>query len=197
MFEISVPWRKVLVIGLIVGIILGWRLLTWGSPVQEIGPELEAPGTEIRTATAAPPAKDQAQVTVHVVGPVHRPGVVTLPAGSRVADALAAAGGVLPEAQPLTINLARVVVDGEQIDPHAHAGAASGQATSAGQLIDLNTADAEQFDELPGVGPVLADRIVSYREDVGRFESVDQLQEVPGIGLARMTELRDLVSVTP
>lgn len=190
------PWRKVLIFFGVVLVVVGWRVFAWGAPVQEIEPAMESAGTEIANPTSTPTASASAEVTVHIVGPVRRPGVVTLPAGSRAVDALAAAGGLLPDAGPLTINLARVVLDGEQIDPTA-AVVASGQVPENGGPIELNSASADQLDELPGVGPVLADRIVSYRQDVGRFESVDQLQEVPGIGSSRMAELRDMVTVAP
>jgi competence protein ComEA len=147
-------------------------------------------------ASAAPSAQP---VVVHVAGRVASPGVYTLPAGSRVADALAAAGGAAAGVDLSALNLARVLVDGEQIAvgiPGAADGppvAAGGSATAA--PIDLNRATAELLDALPGVGPVLAQNILAWRAEHGRFESVDQLREVSGIGEAKYAQLKDRVRV--
>ncbi|SHN25959.1 competence protein ComEA [Cryptosporangium aurantiacum] len=144
-------------------------------------------------------AEAPAEAVVAVSGRVRRPGLVRLPAGSRVADAVEAAGGALPGADLGTLNLARKVVDGELIavGVPAPAGAAPGAGPSSGTdaPLDLNLATAEQFDALPGVGPVLAERIVEYRTEHGGFRSVDQLREVEGIGDTRFEKLRELVRV--
>lgn len=166
-------------------------------------------------------------VVVHVSGAVVAAGVVELPAGSRVVDAVDAAGGLRRRAQTGRLNLARVVRDGEQIHvpgpgdaAHAPAagaaslgaapnGAAPGAtgssvagpsgampgASGAGAPIDLNAASAAELEALPGVGPVLAGRIVAHREAIGGFTSVDQLLEVTGIGEKTLAALRDLVVV--
>lgn len=140
-------------------------------------------------------------VVVDVVGRVRRPGVYRLAAGSRVADAVRAAGGTSPGVDLSSTNLARMLVDGEQI-PIGTAGAtpptapASGPAGSgATGLVDLNTSTAEQLDALPGVGPVLAQHILDWRAAHGRFDSVDQLRDVSGIGPSKYADLRPLVSV--
>lgn len=135
-----------------------------------------------------------ALLVVDVAGDVRHPGLVRLPAGSRVADALRAAGGVLPGASTGSLNLARRLVDGEQVV--VGAGASAGVAPpSAGGLVDLNTATADQLDALPGIGPVLADRIVAWRTAHGPFASVDQLREVSGIGARKFASLRALLTV--
>lgn len=154
-------------------------------------------------AQGSPPVGEVAQtastVVVSVVGPVARPGLVSLPAGARVADAVAAAGGFLPEADPASVNLAAVVTDGEQIAvglPGAPAASGGGGPPSpSGGRVHLNTATAAELDSLPGIGPVLAERIVAYRDAEGPFRSVDQLDDVPGIGPAIAAELADLVVV--
>ncbi|MYM20521.1 ComEA family DNA-binding protein [Brevibacterium sp. 5221] len=162
-----------------------------------------------------------AEASVHVVGAVRRPGVVRLPTGSRVADAITAAGGAQPAADEARVNLARRVVDGEQIvvpkkgealaqsAPAATAPGGSGEGTggnsgggsggsgggSAGAPVNINTADETGLDALPGVGPATAQAIIGYREEHGAFASVDALTDVPGIGDATLEKLRPLVTV--
>jgi competence protein ComEA len=140
------------------------------------------------------------RVAVHVAGRVRRPGLVRLAAGSRVLDAVRAAGGTAPGADLDAVNLARKLVDGEQVRIPARGQAATAapppgnpQGQAAGPL-DLNTATAEQLDTLPGVGEVTAGRIVAYRT-AHPFTSVDELLEVPGIGQRRFEQLKDLVTV--
>ncbi|QXG75505.1 ComEA family DNA-binding protein [Modestobacter sp. L9-4] len=157
--------------------------------------------------TAAPPTATlppAGTVVVSVVGMVAVPGLVTLPAGSRVADALDAAGGLLPEADPASVNAAAVLSDGQQIAigvPGAVApgvdAAAGDPATAAGGggLLDLNAATAGDLDALPGIGPVLAQRIVDHRTAHGPFTSVDQLDDVSGIGPAIFAALAERVRV--
>ncbi|MFE4535922.1 helix-hairpin-helix domain-containing protein [Streptomyces scopuliridis] len=141
-----------------------------------------------------------ARVVVDVSGKVRRPGVLRLPAGSRVADALRAAGGAEPGADLTGLNRARVLMDGEQVlvggpaPPGAGvgAGAANGGPAGAGP-VSLNAATPEQLDTLPGVGPVLAQHIIDYRGRHGGFRSVDELREVNGIGERRFADLQSLV----
>ncbi len=127
-------------------------------------------------------------VLVHVVGKVANPGVVELPHGSRVQDAIEAAGGATKVKALESVNLARPVVDGEQIVVGASAD--GGSAT-----ISINAADADELDELPGVGPVIAERIVQWRETNGPFSSIDELTEVSGIGPSMIEQIRDLASM--
>ncbi len=145
--------------------------------------------------STAPPT---AQVVVDVVGAVAAPGVVRLAEGSRVVDAIAAAGSATADAQLGALNLARLLVDGEQVvvpaagDPAAVAGPSA--AAGGDERVDLNAADAAALDALPGIGPVLAGRIVAHRED-RPYASVDELADVPGIGPTLLERLRDLVRV--
>jgi len=147
---------------------------------------------------------------VHVVGQVRRPGVVRLPPGSRVLDAVRAAGGATSSADLNHLNLARPVADGEQIvvpkpgesivqgGTAGVGGAGAGSSAgvgSVGGLVDLNTADAAALDSLPGVGPVLAQRILDWRAQHGRFTSVDELGEVSGIGDKILASIRPKVTV--
>jgi competence protein ComEA len=141
---------------------------------------------------ATAPSPSTATVVVAISGRVRRPGLLRLPAGSRVADAVQAAGGVLPGTDLAQLNLARRLNDGELVVVGASAGA--GPSTGGG-LVDLNTASAEELDRLPGVGPTLAQRIVDYRTANGGFRSVDQLREVDGIGPSKFAEIKDKVTV--
>lgn len=143
-----------------------------------------------------------ARVVVYVTGKVRNPGVFVLASGARVADAIEAAGGLRKGAKPGGINLARRLVDGEQIVAGSPAAADAGLASVPGStmapgagVVNLNTATAEQLDALPGIGGVIAQRIVDYRNAHGGFQSVDQLKEVPGIGDRKFAEMRDKVSV--
>ena len=138
---------------------------------------------------------DQAtDVVVYVSGAVASPGVLTLPASSRVIDAITAAGGALPEADLESINLARILVDGEQIRVGV-----SGESpppsspegdTAAGACVRLNTATETELQTLPGIGPALAKRIVTYRSTHPRLTSVDELDDVPGIGPSLIEKIR-------
>ena len=130
-------------------------------------------------------------VVVAVSGKVRRPGLVRLPAGSRVADAIEAAGGALAGTDTSQINLAKKVSDGELIA----IGVPAGPGPSAGGPVNLNTATLEQLQTLPGVGPVLAQRILDYRDQHGGFESVADLQNVSGIGVSRYNDLKNRVTV--
>jgi competence protein ComEA len=149
---------------------------------------------------------------VHVVGQVKRPGLVRLAPGARVADAIAAAGGAKSTADLSLLNLARPVVDGEQVhvprpgeSPAVGAGAgaaggagavgAGGGGAGGGGLVNLNTADLAALDTLPGVGPVLAQRILDWRAEHGRFTSVEELGEVSGIGEKLYAQIRPKVTV--
>ncbi|MEU8378108.1 ComEA family DNA-binding protein [Streptosporangium sp. NPDC048865] len=166
-------------------------------PVPISGSPLSAPVTASRQRSTP-----VAELTVHVTGKVRRPGIVTLPGGSRVADAVRKAGGVRGAAATGSLNLARRLVDGEQIVvglPGTAAVAAAPATVNpldpATTVVDLNTATPEQLEQLPGVGEVLARRIVEYREAHGGFRSVEQLRDVSGIGDRKYAEMRDKAHV--
>ena len=144
-------------------------------------------GTPSEKASNTPTQLDT--VVVHVVGKVAEPGVVELPAGSRVQDAVEAAGGAVKDKALESVNLARVLVDGEQIDVGATT------AESGSTRISLNSSDAKQLQELPGVGPVIAERIVEWRTANGPFRSVEELSEVSGIGPTMVERIRDEVGM--
>ncbi|UQI43723.1 ComEA family DNA-binding protein [Streptomyces sp. HU2014] len=171
-------------------------------------PAVPAAGAASADPTGAPTAartdgpSRSAGLVVDVAGKVLRPGLQRLPTGSRVADALEAAGGARPGTDTTGLNRARVLTDGEQIvvgasppvPPPPGGPAPPGAAgTPPAGPISLNTATAEQLDALPGVGPVLARHILDYRAQHGGFRSVDDLRHVNGIGTRRLTDLRPLV----
>lgn len=137
------------------------------------------------------------ELYVHVLGAVESPGLYVLDLDARLVDAVAAAGGTTAEADLAAINLARVLSDGEQIIvPTIGAEAGDpGAVAPADDLIDLNTADQAALETLPRIGPALAERIISWREENGRFQSVDDLLSVPGIGEKLLAGIRDGVRV--
>jgi competence protein ComEA len=196
--------------------LLAWVRAGSAGQVLDVPPRPSASSTGVQSGAvgrasppaggpgAAPPASASvpALVVVDVEGRVRRPGLVRLPAGSRVADAVRAAGGATAGAVLARLNLARVLVDGEQVlvpgpdDPVPAVGAGpAGSGAGPPAPLDLNSATVESFDTLPGVGPVLAGRIVAWRTEHGRFTSVDELGEVPGIGPKALERLRPLVRV--
>ena len=163
----------------------------------EAGPD---PPSSVAAATVA-----DAVVVVDVAGRVRRPGIVELPAGSRVVDAIDAAGGARPRVDLTSVNLARVLVDGEQFvvglrvpggiaaSAVSAPGAASGPETV--MLVSLNTATQSELEELPGIGPVTATAILQWRSDHGPFTAVDELLEVSGIGEATLAEIAPFVTL--
>lgn len=148
---------------------------------------------------------DGTMIVVHVAGAVHAPGIVTLPAGTRAHQAIAAAGGAQDNAAMNAINLAAQVHDGDYLylptNEEQHAGTSPGLATSSTaqpnsqthQCVDVNTANAEELQQLPGVGPALSQRIIDHRNTHGRFTTLEDLDEVSGIGVAMLNKLRDRV----
>jgi competence protein ComEA len=148
---------------------------------------------------SAPASPVTSTVVVHVSGAVVRPGVLHLPVGTRVIDAVDAAGGTTPDADTDRVNLATLLSDGGRVHvPRVGESAppvASGSSPAATGPLDLNQASAQQLEELPGIGPATAAAIVEHRERHGPFASVDALGDVSGIGDAKLAQLRDLVRV--
>jgi competence protein ComEA len=142
-------------------------------------------------------ASQQQGLTVHVSGAVRYPGVVLLVEGERVIDAVEAAGGPLPEADLEALNLAQAVQDGQKISVPVRGGdsAVAASMNEESGRINLNTASRRELEELPGIGPTLAERIVTYRERKGGFRSVEELKQVSGIGPKKFEEIRDLVEI--
>ena len=184
-------------------VVLIAALIAWRSrPRVEPVPPLEA-GASLSEAAGPVPSSGAVQVVVAVGGKVRRPGLVRLAPGARVADALQAAGGAVPGVDVAPLNLARKVVDGELImvgvtpPPGAVPTATVGPGNPAapGGVVNLNTATLADLDTLPGVGPVLAQRILDARDAQGGFKAVADLRKVDGIGDARFEQLKDLVTV--
>lgn len=176
------------VVGLIGLLWAGWAL--FGARTVPVPTAVPSP---VLSEAPAPTPTPTPMVRVHVLGAVASPGVVTLPVGARVEDALTAAGGLTEAARPGELNLAAVVADGAQIvvgdgsDPGgevrgAPAAGAAGAPGEASGTLDLNTATAEQLETLPGVGPVTAAAILAWRQEHQRFSRVEELREVDGIG---------------
>lgn len=197
----------VLAVIALAGVLLGAWLLWRARPVAaELGPArlVTDAGRPTAGATPAPGPSAVPELVVDVQGAVRRPGVVRLPAGSRVLDALASAGGPRAGVSTIGVNLARLLADGEQVvllppgapgAPTAAAGPAAGPVAGPAVPLDLNAATLAELEALPGVGPVLAGRIVDFRTVHGRFTAVEELQEVPGIGEAKYADLRARVRV--
>lgn len=160
-------------------------------------PQPLAPPSPISPLTPFTPSPTT-KVTVHVAGKIRKPGVYLLPAGARVTDAVTAAGGVARGASTGTLNLARRLIDGEQIVVGAPPGPpapGSSAVDPAATVLDLNSATADQLEQLPGVGEVLAARIMEFRDAHGGFTSVDQLREVSGIGPRKYEEIKTKVRI--
>jgi competence protein ComEA len=164
---------------------------------------------------ALEPSPTKAPIEVHVVGAVVRPGLYSLPEGSRVQDAIDAAGGLLSETDANSINLAAKVEDGQQLQiGNVSASAAAGPAqpggspftvvrtptpqggdNSSGDLIDINIASLSELESLPGIGPTTAQNIINYRNQHGPFEAIEDIMNVPGIGPSTFDAIQDLITV--
>lgn len=204
----------IVAVGLLVA---GWAVLRARPVAVAVTPPVVssaptgAPTGAVDPGSSASPRASVAGVVVHVLGAVRKPGLVTLATGSRVQDAIAAAGGLAAKADPGELNLAQAVTDGQQIvvgtknKPAGEVrngtaggsvgGGAGGSGTAAGQLVDLNTAGQAELEELPGVGPVMAGKILTWRTENGRFSRVEELQEIDGVGPKTYAKLAPLCRV--
>jgi len=195
---VSAPGRRRLAVLLVGGLVLA-VLVAVSVAMSSGGVEHEPPPVLPVAAASASTSVADETIVVSVVGRVARPGLVTLPEGARVADALREAGGPVPDTDVGALNLARRLADGEQIyvgvpaPPGADPGTAAAGAPGGTDKVDLNTATLAALDTLPGVGPVTAQRIVDWRAEHGRFDSVEQLREIDGIGPSRFAKLKDRV----
>lgn len=180
--------RRLLAAGLAVAVgvvLVAPRVLHRGSAHVAIPP--------LRTATHTRAPAAAAALVVDVAGAVRQPGLYHLAAGTRIADAVAAAGGATAKADVTLVNLAAPLADGEQVLVPAHGSASStGGTPSPTAPVDLNSANAEQLDALPGIGPATAQKIIDYRQAHGPFRSLDELEGVPGIGPSKVAELKGL-----
>jgi competence protein ComEA len=188
--------RELAMVGILGAVALGgaglWYVRSLPQPVAVRAEPVPAPSSQ-----ASPAA-----LIVHVAGWVERPGVFELPDGSRVIDAIEAAGGARRGAELAALNLAAPLTDGQQVlvprsaGPGASAGTVTTETGTGGAtLVNVNTASPEELETLPGIGEVLAATIVQYREEHGPFTSVDQLVDVSGIGEVTLEEIRDLVTI--
>ena len=184
---LSVTQRRAIagVVVLVLAVLLVPRLLGHRGPSVRAVPLIRA-APPVRTA---PP-----RLVVDVAGAVRLPGLHRLPRGTRIADAVAAAGGATAKADLALVNLAAPLADGEQVVvPVRGAAGAVAPGASPAAPLDLNSATPEQLDGLPGIGPATAAKIVSFRQAHGPFHSVEELDAVPGIGPARIEQLKGLV----
>ncbi len=202
-FPLSIRHRRALAgaLLLLVVLVVALRHQSHGgadATAVKVAPIVPAPSAEsgVDAARALSGSSASARLlVVDVAGAVRRPGLYRLPQGARVADAVARAGGLARHADPTLINLAAPLADGEQVLVSAHgggAGAVAAGGASPSAPVHLNSAGTEELDGLPGVGPVTAQKIVTYREQHGPFTSLDGLDAIPGIGPARIASLKGL-----
>ena len=214
------PHLVVVAVVVAVGILVaGWAVLRARPvavadtpPVASSAPTGVPTKNPVEPGRSAGPSPSTAGVIVHVLGAVRKPGLVTLAAGSRVQDAIAAAGGLTAKADPGELNLAQAVTDGQEIvvgtknkpagevrngtAGGSSGGSGSGSGTGGpGQPVDLNTASQSELEELPGVGPVMAGKILAWRTENGRVSRVEELQEIDGVGPKTYAKLASLCRV--
>jgi competence protein ComEA len=186
MLELTLSRRRLLVVGTVALAVLALagRFVVGAGTAQ---PAETLAAVEVR-AGARP------RVVVHVVGAVRSPGLYRLRDGSRIADAVARAGGATGEADLALVNLAAPLSDGQQVVvPQRTADGGEPEGPAGSGVVHLNTATLEELDALPGVGPVTAQKIIEYREQHGAIASVDELDAIAGIGPSRLEQLRELV----
>ena len=193
--------RVLITIAVAAGVLLTWWLLSERPRTSSPDAVTLSSASPGRSAAPGADPTTSGELVVDVEGKVKHPGIVSLPAGSRVHDAVTEAGGVRGRVDTSTLNMARVLTDGEQIlvglEPVAGASAApatGGVSAGAGARISLGSATLEQLDTLPGIGPVTAQAILDHRAEHGPFASVDDLLDVKGIGESTLADIRDRVT---
>ncbi|MGJ3191144.1 helix-hairpin-helix domain-containing protein [Paenarthrobacter sp. FR1] len=207
------PWRVAVLLAVVAGGLIAWHLWqsSLGQPTSEPLDSLTSVGPGVPDPSESPQPggpEGEGKLLVHVAGAVRKPGVVSLPQGSRVFQAMDAAGGAAPNAELGGLNLAEVLSDGVKIvvpvvgeaqlsNPPTLSGGAAGAGNSSGGAakVNINTASLEELGTLPRVGPVTAQRILDWRKEHGPFASVDELDAIDGIGPKLMESLKDLVTV--
>ncbi|MCI6285061.1 helix-hairpin-helix domain-containing protein [Selenomonas sp.] len=205
-------FRKSMIVLLLLALVAGGGAL-YGMKSTEDATVLDAGAKQAMSSSAREAQEDS--ITVYVTGAVNQPGVVSVAAGARVADAVNACGGLLPTADAAKINMAQAVKDGQQIrvpekgaskatknatatassSDNGKARASTGSDADAGELININTADEAELDKLPGVGPSTAQKIIEYRETEGQFASPEDIMKVKGIGKAKYEKMKDRITV--
>jgi competence protein ComEA len=166
----------------------------WSNATSGTGETVVAPPAEGVVAEGTLAEGATGTLFVQVVGAVMSPGVYELPPDSRVMDAVALAGGLTAKADPASINLARIVQDGEQLVIGTTGGSPSSRSAQP-SAININNATIDDFDELPRIGPTLAERIVAYRDANGPFSAIEELLDVPGIGDLTLAGMRDKITL--
>jgi competence protein ComEA len=189
----AIPRRPLvlLLVAVLVVLVLG------GRRISSVGSATPAPGMPLTTARVTGEVATDSRLVVHVVGAVRHAGLYRLRDGARVADAVARAGGATPRAELAAVNLAAPLADGQQVlVPARVAQPVAGGPVAVGVpgKVSLGVATVDDLDELPGIGPVTAQKIIDWRAAHGPFGSVDDLDAVPGIGPARIEQLRELVT---
>ncbi|MBP2642072.1 MAG: comEA [Firmicutes bacterium] len=179
--------------------------------------------SKVNEVTMSPPSSsdlivsstqsEKDEIVVYISGAVNKPGILRVPAGSRVVDVVDAAGGLAPGADPSKVNLAKVVKDGTHVNvpigklvtdkkigtavnsSSGQSQTSSKRSSSGGEMVNINSADKNELDKLPGIGPSLADRIVEYRQENGSFRDLSELKNVAGIGETKFNQIKDKLSL--
>jgi competence protein ComEA len=166
----------------------------WSNATSGAGDTVVAPPPDGVSSEGPPTGPAAGTLFVQVVGAVVNPGVYELPPDSRVMDAVALAGGLTAKADPASVNLARIVQDGEQLVIGTSGGPQSSR-TAQPTKVNINNASPDDFENLPRIGPTLAERIVAYRDANGPFSSIEELLDVPGIGDLTLAGMRDKITL--
>lgn len=195
--------RELAALALLTLLVVGGAVFAFARALPKAAEPAALPDASFSPVETPPDPSGDTPVFVHVAGAVRSPGVYELPAGARVADALRAAGGATAQADANSINLARACVDGERVyvprkgetPPPDPGGGGPGGDAGGGGKININLATVTQLEELPGIGPSLAQRIVDYRDKHGPFKTIRDLMKVQGIGEKKFAALEEYVTV--